>query len=300
MRILHLFNWKLRDIIPELEKISSQGFDAIQINPLQPLKNEFSNDWWQSYQPCGFRIGNRFGSEHDLYELCNIAWQYNIRVIADVICNHTAGKDNGQLEPHENVDKVLTDNPYFWKERKCIYNWEDRCEVINYCMGVPGLRTDNYDLQDIIINFLNRYIELGVGGFRFDAAKNISLPYEGNDFWPRVIGSLSKRDLYIYGELIFVSRKLIDDYSVYMDVITNSDSNNNDRVVKYIENHDSYLEFGYSKCISSNMISNYYKNLCHEYINTLYYARPFDDEWKSQVVAEANNVGNKVYRKCAY
>ena len=30
MRILHCFNWKLIDIIPNLERIKDQGFDAIQ------------------------------------------------------------------------------------------------------------------------------------------------------------------------------------------------------------------------------------------------------------------------------
>lgn len=298
MRILHLFNWKIKDIIPEMEIISSQGFDAIQINPLQPLKNEFSNEWWQSYQPCGFRIGNHFGNEEDLYNLCNVATQYDIKIIADVICNHTAGKDDGTLEPHQFVDSLLRDNTYFWKEKRHIYNWESRFEVTNYCLGLPGLRTDNYDLQDIIIKFLNRYIELGIGGFRFDAAKNISLPYEGNDFWPRVLGSLTKSDLYIYGEVIFVSSNLINEYNKYMDVITNSDCNNRDKIIKYIENHDSYLEFGYSRCISSNEVSNYYNELCHEYKNTLYYARPFDSEWKSPIVAQANESKNKVYKKC--
>lgn len=44
MRILHLFNWRLKDIVNQLDTIKMQGFDAIQINPLQPLKNEFSNE----------------------------------------------------------------------------------------------------------------------------------------------------------------------------------------------------------------------------------------------------------------
>lgn len=298
MRILHLFNWRLKDIVNRLDTIKMQGFDAIQITPLQPLKNEFSNEWWQSYQPCDFKIGNHFGTEEDLFLLCNSANEYEIKVIADVICNHTAGKDDGTLEPHEFVSALLKDNPYFWKEKRNIYNWEDRKEVINYCLGLPGLRTDNYDLQDIIIKFLNRYIELGISGFRFDAAKNISLPHEGNDFWPRVLNSLSRNDIYIYGEVIFASKSLIDEYNMYINVITNSEGNNKEKVIKYIENHDAYLEFEYSKWISSNEISNYYINLCEEYNNTLYYARPFDDEWKSDKVAEANGVKNKVYRKC--
>ena len=36
MRVLHLFNWRLEDVEKELGKISEQGFDAVQINPIQP------------------------------------------------------------------------------------------------------------------------------------------------------------------------------------------------------------------------------------------------------------------------
>ena len=37
-RILHLFQWKLKDIENNLEVISNQGFNMIQISPIQPLK----------------------------------------------------------------------------------------------------------------------------------------------------------------------------------------------------------------------------------------------------------------------
>ena len=59
-------------------------------------------------------------------------------------------------------------------------------------MGLPGLDLSNYDLQGIIIDYLNELIDCGVNGFRFDAAKSIALPYEGCVFWPRVIYLLKK------------------------------------------------------------------------------------------------------------
>lgn len=298
MRILHLFNWKLEDIFDELETIGNQGFDAIQINPIQPLKNEFDNAWWQTYQPIDFSVGNRFGTKNDLRKLCNLAKFYGITVIADVVCNHLAGADDGALKPHENVKEIYKNNPLFWKEMKPIYNWDDRNEVTSLCMGLPTLKTCNYDLQDRIIDFLNELIDLGVGGFRFDSAKNIALPKEGCDFWPRVMNNLNRKDLFIYGEVIFADTYLIDEYCKYINVVTNCCGSDKDKIIKFSESHDTYLEFGYTRDISSHQITKNYQYLTKEFPNTLYYARPFDDEWKSDEVNNANNSLEKVYKKC--
>ena len=35
MRIIHLLNWNLHEIVNELDNIKKQGFDTIQINPMQ-------------------------------------------------------------------------------------------------------------------------------------------------------------------------------------------------------------------------------------------------------------------------
>ena len=56
MKVIQLLNWKLESIEKELENIKEQGFDAIQINPMQPFKEEKTFHWWSSYQPLGFRV----------------------------------------------------------------------------------------------------------------------------------------------------------------------------------------------------------------------------------------------------
>lgn len=296
MRILHMFNWKLKDIETELGKIHEQGFDAVQINPIQPLKNEFSTEWWMSYQPCNFEIGNHFGSKKDLIDLCQTAKYYNIKIFADVICNHVAGADDGSLIPNQMVDERLK-RPEFLKEARNISDWDNREEVIHYCLGLPGLNIYNHDLQDIIIDFLNELIDCGVDGFRFDAAKNIALPNEDCDFWPRVTYCLKKYGLFLYGEVIFEKQDRINEYSKYINVATNSIGTDKDKMVKYIENHDTYLDFGYTRGLSSTEVTHQYINLINEYPNTLYYARPFDDEWKSEDIKNAHYQKQKVLRK---
>ena len=45
MIILNTFNWKLQDVISNMQKIKDQGFDAIQISPICECKP--GNEWWK-------------------------------------------------------------------------------------------------------------------------------------------------------------------------------------------------------------------------------------------------------------
>lgn len=291
MRILHMFQWQLKDVIDSLYEVKEQGFEAIQISPVQPCKE--GNEWWTVYQPKSFNIGNKYGSKEELIKLCIKANELNIKIIADVICNHVANAGGGmnRFNPHPEVAADIVSNSYFWKEKRDISNWNDRREVINYCMGLPGLETSNYDLQDKIIYFLNELIDCGIGGFRFDAAKNIALPSEGCDFWIRVLNGLKKKDLFNYAEVIFTPKEIIDEYCKYINVLTDSFGSDKNKLVTFCENHDSYLNdgpTGYTKRMSDEMVVNEYRIVVNNYPNTLFYCRPFNDAWKSKEIKNIN------------
>ena len=305
MKILHLFNWELKNIIDVLPKVEEQGFDAVLINPIQPLKEDGFNLWWLSYQPVGFKIGNQYGSKEDLERLCLIASEFNIKIFSDVICTHVAGSIDGSLNTHYRVDKELVNNPYFWKERRNIENWNDRYQVTNYCPGLPALDVKNYDLQDKVISFLNELIDCGVRGFRFDSAKNIALPEEGCDFFPRVLSILKRDDIYSFGEVICSSDDLINRYSRYLNVLTDN-LMWSDRTVVYPESHDTYQGFEIkegnrtvrltSSYVSTDDINRRYRELEENHSNVLYYARPFDDNngWLSNEIKDVNLKDEKV------
>jgi len=292
-RILSLFDKKLEDIYDLVPLIKEQGFDAIQISPLQKTKDDNSKYWWMLYQPIGFELGNKMGSKKDLEKLCDIARKNDVIIIADAVINHLANKSDVEpLVPHEMCDKDLLNDPNCWKKRKQIYNWDDRYEVINYCMGLPGLNPNNYLVQEKIIKMLNEYADLGVDGFRFDAAKSIALPSEGCNFFPNITYSINRWLPLIYGEVLFSNDELIEKYAKYMRVLTNSDTSNIDAVIRYIENKDSFLsnDLAWSKNIKKEDITKYYEGLASYYPHTLYYARNNEDEneWKSENVKNAN------------
>lgn len=249
MRILHLFNWRIIDIVEHLDKISSSDWDAIIIPPLQPLTEEsfyYGWPWCQCYLPTDFKIGNVFGTKEELELLCNEAEKRKIKIFADAVLNHTAGRSSAEpLIPHEKVADYLKNNPYFWKEKKEITNWNDRYQVINYCMNLPGLKTDNYELQDIMKTFLNEYINCGIQGFRLDAFKSFGLPSEGNHFCLRVVNGLKEQypDIVFMGEFLNPnSLQLLKETTEYMKIITeNACGLSLDDFVLFEESHDNFL-----------------------------------------------------------
>ena len=252
------------------------------------------------YQPINFKLGNRIGNEQSLYELCNEASKYNLLIIADIVCNHLASLDNmGSLIPHPKCDKDLLYDVDCWKETKNIMNWNNRYEVTHYCMGLPGLNPNNKIVQEKVIEMLNNYINLGVNGFRFDAAKSIALPEEGCDFFKNVTFSLKKWLPIIYGEVLFSDKDLIARYAKYMKVLTNSDAHNLNDIIKFIENKDSYLskDMSYTKYVPIWEINDWYDKICSTYPNTLYYARNYSNDWNAWRNSNIRNANLKLTKK---
>ena len=301
MRILSLFDCPLEEIKGLVPIIKEQGFDAVQISPLQKTKDDSSKEWWMLYQPISME------SKEELKQLCDVANSYGVYIIADVVVNHLAGSDNeGSLTPHPNCDKELLYNPDCWKEKKNMgpKDWDDRYKVTHYCMGLPGLNPRNEIVQRKVINMLNEYADLGVNGFRFDAAKSIALPEEFGErcrFFPNVTYSLKRPVEVVYGEVLFSDSDLIGKYARYMKVLTTGDYHDKDAIIRFVENKDSFLSGDVGKWTANwpveKVVDDYANWLTPNYPNSLFYARntygrSSEDwhAWKSEKVRKANKV----------
>ena len=192
--ILHCFDWKYTDIITELPNIAEAGFTSIQTSPAQRAGGE---TWYWLYQPQSFTIGgNACGTRDDLKRLCEEADKYGIKIIVDVVANHLRGEGT-------NVDANISSSnhsDYFrWNNKTSPnVNWKDRNEVTTCNIGMRDLNSENKELQNIILAYINDLKSIGVDGIRWDAAKHIAIPSEGSDFWPTMASS----GLYNYGEIL--------------------------------------------------------------------------------------------------
>ena len=280
MRGVQLLNWKLKTIEELLPDIHKQGFDTIQINPMQKFKYDKFFRWWLSYQPLGFELGNMFGDKNDLSSLTATANdKYGIRIITDVVANHAANaNDEDCLMPHETVDESLRDDVHCWKWPKVLLSdGDDRKKAVSELIGLPGLDLNNEKVKQQALNYLKELKDCGVGGFRFDAAKHIGLPSDGVDFFEKVKDFVSQEDLYAYAEFLGGNQKWRDEFTKYMDLVTGfktkvSDKNKH---VAYIESHDTYLnnDSHSTRNITISQLDGLYDLLTDVYPKTLHYVR---------------------------
>lgn len=282
MKILHLFQWKINDIIPELKTIKEQGFDAIQISPIQGTKDS-GMEWWKLYQPINLEIGNeQIGSKKDLINLTQEARKFNLKIIVDIVLRHVAGDESYPLKPHRNVDPELLQ--YLAEPIDAVNIDGDRWQCTRRCTGMPMLNYDNPELQKLYKRFLDELVFIGVDGFRLDQLKHYALPEEGSN----IMDIFTQYNM--YGEAINCPKELLDKYSNYMKVLTEGRPSDITKLVAKFESHDDYLELGLTKRMSDQMRLTEWDILVNHLpgCDCLYYARPFETLWKSEEMRKIN------------
>lgn len=297
-KILHCFQWKLSDIISNLDEIKDSGWTSILISPVQPSKEEDSNAWYMLYQVTGLTIGNKFGDVSDITSLCQKAHDLGLKVYTDIIVTHFGNKSKEEeLTTHDKVDKDLVNNPYFWREKRYI-DYNSRYEITHFCNGLPAVRTSNFDYQDLVIEFIDNLIDCGIDGVRLDSAKMIATPDEDfrenrNMFFSRVLERI-KKPIYVFGEVIFEKKQMIDLYEKYIDVLTEFNSSsyelNKDKTIFFIESHDTYNDnnIGYTSNWNIDRIIDNYKYLVDSFKKVLFYTRPMSNDWCSEKIKNIN------------
>lgn len=208
--ILHCFDWKYTDIQASLQSIKDAGFTAVQTSPAQSNYTG-STAWSTLYRPRDTEIGsNSIGTKAELQALCNAAHAMGIKVIVDVVANHTDGSLNWVADYWKNTDLYHT--------LGSVSNWNDRYQVINGEIGMKDLKTEDPRVQEKFKTYVQALKAVGVDGIRWDAAKHIGLPSEGDNFWKVVID----KDMFNYGEILDNTggddSKLIPEYMQYMSV----------------------------------------------------------------------------------
>lgn len=301
-KILHCFQWKISDIISNLINIKNSGWTSILISPVQQSKEEDSNAWYMLYQVTGLTIGNKYGDINDIVLLCQKAHELGLKVYTDIIVTHFGNKSKEEeLITHDKVDKDLVNNPYFWREKRYI-DYNSRYSITHHCNSLPAIETSNFDYQDLVIDFINNLIDCGIDGVRLDSAKMIATPDEDfresrNMFFARVLGGI-KMPIYVFGEVIFEKKQMIDLYEKYIDVLTEFSNNsydlNKNKTIFFIESHDTYndTDIGYTCNWDIDKIIENYKHLVNSFDKVLFYTRPMTDDWCSNKIKNINFENN--------
>lgn len=287
--ILHCFDWTLADIQEEIPNIAKAGFTAVQTSPVHERAGKGSV-WYDVYRPYDFKIGNGLGTEADLKALCAKAHEYGVKVIVDVVANHT---DYGNVADRLK-DQGLYHQPFD------VGNWHDRHQVTFGKIGMWDLDTNNPTVQAIIKQYIQDLKACGVDGIRWDAIKHIGLPSEGDSFMKNVVD----QEMYNYGEILDGTggndNVLFPEYQTYMSITDNGYGNGfansfaggsingsvgnfnqrnakTEKLVYWGESHDTYAnDGGQSKNKSQNVIDRAYAVVAgNNGATALYFSRPF-------------------------
>lgn len=275
-RILHCFNWTMKDVEENLSKIKDSGFTAVQIGPIQQCKE--GKEHWKLYQPTSFWIGNRLGTYEDFVVLCSKAHEMGLQVYVDVVLRHMAGKENGEMLPSDSVDYCIKDNSFYWMYSNGNgTNVNDRWQIINQNWGMPTLNYYNTVLwSEVFFPFLDEVLK-NADGIRIDQMKHIALPFEGCNLLEEIRERYQGK--YIYGEAINLPTDMLEKYSGYADVLIGEYEHyyNKHQAVYFFESHDTFLDFGYTRWMDDNTRLNKWLTLVTGCDNTIYFARPNDN-----------------------
>lgn len=217
VNILHAWNWKLNDIKSRLSSIKNAGYGAIQISPMQPKVDKLqwtgestSSQWWKLYQPLAFKVAKSgetyLGTKSDLTSLCAEAKKKDIKIVVDIVSNHLAGDAN------EYNGQVYSDSKFPLHTYNGKADDNNGESVVKGNIGLPDIDTSNKSMQQAVLGMLKDYVDCGVTGFRFDAAKHIETPDDGSyasDYWPTILNGTTSYALskgyeapYYYGEIL--------------------------------------------------------------------------------------------------
>ena len=177
----------------------SLGIQGIWLSPVFVSPSYHKYDVVDYYQ-----IDPQFGTEEDLKKLIDECHKRNIIVILDLAINHTS-INHEWFKRFAEARKAENKTDAFYDYYTCVTDeTKDKGKTYypipgtsyyyegNFSGDMPELNFNNPEVRNEVLNIAKYYIDLGIDGFRFDAAKYIY--YADNDgsvdFWQWYISEL--------------------------------------------------------------------------------------------------------------
>ena len=165
----------IRGIISRLDYLHELGIDAIWLSPVYQSPMDDNGYDISDYQG----IAPEFGTMEDMEELIAEGHKRNIKIIMDLVLNHTSDEHFWFQEALKGPDNPYYDY-YVWadepNELRSSFSgsaWEyvphlNKYYLHQFSVKQPDLNWKNPALKQEIWDMINFWIEKGVGGFRLD------------------------------------------------------------------------------------------------------------------------------------
>ena len=179
----------LRGITEKLDYLKSLGAGALWLTPVYP--SPMVDNGYDISDYCG--IHPDFGTLADMEELIAEAKKRDMRIVMDLVYNHTSDEHPWFLESKKSRTNAKSDW-YIWRDAKedgsAPTNWrgifggsawtysEERGQYYlhTFAEAQPDLNWENPEVREALFAAANFWLAKGVGGFRIDAITYIKKP----------------------------------------------------------------------------------------------------------------------------
>ncbi|MED3553026.1 alpha-glucosidase [Cytobacillus praedii] len=176
----------LQGIISKLDYLQRLGIDVIWLSPIYDSPNDDNGYDIRNYRA----IMKEFGKMDDFEQLIKEAKDRNIRIVMDLVVNHTSDEHEWFVESRSSINSAYRDY-YIWRtgnEHNPPNNWGsvfsgsawEKDENTNayylhlFSKKQPDLNWEHAPLRNEIYDIMTYWLEKGIGGFRMDVINFIS------------------------------------------------------------------------------------------------------------------------------
>ena len=177
----------LPGVIEKLDYLKELGIDVIWLSPVFDSPQDDNGYDIRDYR----KIYDGFGSNEDMERLIDEAHSRGIRIVLDLVVNHTSDEHAWFVESRKSKDNAYSDY-YIWKDPKadgsepnnwgssfCGSAWE-YCDERNqyylhfYSKKQPDLNWENPKVREEVYDLMKFWMEKGADGWRMDVIASIS------------------------------------------------------------------------------------------------------------------------------
>lgn len=177
----------LNGITGKLDYLKELGVDVIWLSPVYKSPNDDNGYDISDYQA----IMDEFGTMEDFDRMLAIAHEKGIKIMMDLVVNHTSDEHKWFIESRKSTDNPYRDY-YIWRPAKedgslpnnwgsCFSGpaWEYDKTTDMYFLHLfskkqPDLNWDNPAVRQDVFDMMNWWLKKGVDGFRMDVISLIS------------------------------------------------------------------------------------------------------------------------------
>lgn len=176
----------LQGIISKLNYLEKLGVDVIWLSPVYDSPNDDNGYDIRNYR----EILQEFGTMDDLEQLIDEAKKRGIRIVMDLVLNHTSDEHTWFIESRSSKESKYRDY-YIWRDGKgeqppnnwgSIFSgsaWEKDAGTNSYYLHLfsvkqPDLNWEHEPLRNELFDIMTYWLDKGIGGFRMDVINFIS------------------------------------------------------------------------------------------------------------------------------